>query len=218
MSDTPVRVDVWSDVQCIWCYISSARLSRAIAQFDGTVEVVHHSFELTPHAPVDIDREAQIRSHGMEPDRMRQIMDQLARLTAEEGLAYDPDRTRPTNSHLALELLHHAGTLGRRAALTERLFPAYFAEGRHIGRIDELLELAAEVDVDHTSARRVLEDRRHAPAVDADIARARALGAQGVPFFVIDDTWGLSGAQPTAGFLAAFAHARSARSVRSHES
>ena len=211
MSDrAAVRVDVWSDVQCIWCYISSARLRRAIAQFDGEVEVTHHSFELTPHAAVDIDREAQIRSHGMEPARMQQIMDQLTRLTGEEGLGYDPDRTRPTNSHLALELLHHAGTRGRRAEATERLFTAYFAEGRHVGRIDDLVALAEDAGLEREAVRAALEDRRHQSAVDADIERARALGAQGVPFYVIDDTWGLSGAQPVAGFLAALEHARSA--------
>lgn len=214
MSDSaPIRVDVWSDVQCIWCYISSARLRSAVAQFEGEVEVVHHSFELTPHAPVDIDREAQIRSHDMELGRMRQIMDQLTRLTGEEGLAYDPDRTRPTNSHLALELLHHAGTLGLRAALTDRLFAAYFAEGRHLGRIDDLLALAEDAGLDLGSARDALEDRRHAAAVDADIARARSLGAQGVPFYVINGTWGLAGAQPVAGLLGAFEHARSGSDV-----
>ena len=207
---TPVRVDVWSDVQCIWCYISSARLRSAIEQFDGVVEVVHHSFELTPDAPVEIDRDAHIRSHGTDPVRMQQIMDQLTRLTGEEGLAYHPALTRPTNSHLALELLHQAGVEGRRPDLTNRLFTAYFAEGRHIGHIDELLLLAEEAGLDGGSARIALEDRRHASAVDADIARARSLGAQGVPFSVIDGTWGLSGAQPAAGFVAALEHARDA--------
>lgn len=198
----PVHVDVWSDVQCIWCYISNARLRTAIHRHPGPVEVTYHSFQLTPDAPVEIDREAEIRRHGENNPRMQQIMAQLRELTAAEGLAYEPDRTRPTNSRAALELLHYAGTLGKRAALTDRLFTAYFAEGRHVGHLDELLNVAGELDIDLADARAALTERRHAAAVDADIAQARAYGATGVPFYVVNNTWGLSGAQPPEQFLA----------------
>jgi predicted DsbA family dithiol-disulfide isomerase len=206
-STRPVRVDVWSDPQCIWCYISSARLAAAVEQHPGSVEVVHHSFQLSPDAEVDIDREAQIRGHRMDPEQMRQIGEQLRRLIAEGGLPYDPDRTRPTNSHLALELLHHAASRGRREELTRRLYEAYFAEGRHIGRAEELVALAVESGIDPAEATAVLADRRHAAAVDDDMRRAQQLGARGVPFYVIDDTWGLSGAQPVEQFLTVFAEA-----------
>lgn len=203
----PVRVDVWSDVQCIWCYISSARLRTAIVRHPGPVEVVYHSFQLSPDAPVDIDRDAHIRSHGVDPARMSQIMAQLTHLTAQEGLRYDPDRTRPTNSRRALHLLHHAGTIGKRAELTQRLFEAYFAEGRHIGRDDELLTIAGEVGIDRTAAAAALADVRHERDVDTDIRRAQQLGAQGVPFYVIDDMYGLTGAQSVEQLLAAFERA-----------
>lgn len=201
---TPIRVDVWSDVQCIWCYISSARLRTAIARHPGPVEVVHHSFQLTPDAPVEIDRDAQIRSHNMGSERMQQIMNQLRQLTAEEGLPYDPDRTRPTNSHQALELLHHAGTFGKRAELTQRLFEAYFAEGRHLGHADELLAIAEEAGLDRSAASAALTEQRHVADVDADIRQAHQLGVRGVPFYVINNTYGLSGAQPVEQFAAAF--------------
>ncbi|MFJ4166880.1 DsbA family protein [Microbacterium sp. NPDC089698] len=204
---TPVRVDVWSDVQCIWCYISSARLRTAIEQHPAPVDVVHHSFQLSPEAPVDIDRDEHIRSHGMDPARMAQIKAQLAQLITDEGLPYDPDRTQPTNSWQALQLLHHAGTLGRRPELTQRLFEAYFGEGRHIGHLDELLAIGAEAGLDPDTARDVLTSRRHEAAVAEDIARAQQLGARGVPFYVINDTWGLSGAQPVEQFLRAFGEA-----------
>lgn len=203
----PVRVDVWSDVQCIWCYISSARLRTAIQQHPGPVDVTYHSFQLTPDAPLEIDREEQIRKHGGNSARMQQIMTQLRQLTAAEDLPYDPDRTRPTNSRMALELLHHAGTHGRRAELTERLFTAHFGEGRHIGRIDELLAIAREVGIDPDDARQALTEKRHAAGVDADIAQAHAYGARGVPFDIVNDTWRLSGAQPVEQFLAAFEQA-----------
>jgi predicted DsbA family dithiol-disulfide isomerase len=202
--DPTVRIDVWSDVQCIWCYISSARLRSAIAQHGGDVQVTYRSFELTPDAPVEVDRDAHIAGQDIDPARMQRIMSQLADLTAAEGLAYEPDRTQPTNSHLALELLHHADTVGVRAELTRRLFVAYFAEGAHIGRIDDLVGLAADAGVDPDDARSALVQRRHRAEVDADVERARALGARGVPFYVVNDTWALSGAQPTEQFLAVF--------------
>lgn len=204
---TPIRVDVWSDVQCIWCYISSARLHTAAGRYLGPVEVVHHSFQLSPDAPVDIDRDAHIRSHNMDPAKMQQIKTQLAQLVTEEGLPYDPDRTQPTNSHQALELLHHAGTLGKRAELTQRLFEAYFAEGRHVGYANELLALAEEIGLDRDMAAAVLADRRYAAAVDSDSSQAHQLGARGVPFYVINNRIGLSGAQPVEQFLAAFEQA-----------
>jgi len=207
MTRTPIRVDVWSDVQCIWCYISSARLRTAIARHPGSVEVVHHSFQLTPDAPVDIDRDAHVRRQNVDPQRMQLIMGQLRQLTAQEGLSYDPDSTQPTNSRQALELLQHAGTLGKRAELTRRLFEAYFAEGRHIGHLSELLDIAEEIGLDTAAAAEALSDRRHADDVDADIRQAQQLGARGVPFYVIDKTYGLSGAQPVESFLAAFEQA-----------
>jgi len=202
-----IRVDVWSDVQCIWCYISSARLRTAIAQHPGPVDVHYHSFQLTPEAAVDINRDAHIRSHTVDQGRMQQVLTQLRQLTAAEGLDYDPDRTQPTNSHQALELLHYAGTLGKRAELTDRLFAAYFAHGRHVGHIDELLAVAAEGGLDPKETRAVLLDRRYADDVDQDMRQAKNLGARGVPFYVIDSTWGLSGAQPVDQFLAAFERA-----------
>ncbi|MDU0328516.1 DsbA family oxidoreductase [Microbacterium sp. KSW2-21] len=200
----PIRIDVWSDVQCIWCYISSARLRTAIARHPGPVEIVHHSFQLSPEAPIEIDRDAQIRSHNMGSERMQQIMKQLRQLTAEEGLPYDPDRTQPTNSHQALELLHHAGTLGKRAELTQRLFEAYFVEGRHIGHTDELLVMAEETGLDRSAASAALTEQHHVADVDADIRQAHQLGVRGVPFYVINNTYGLSGAQPVEQFTAAF--------------
>jgi predicted DsbA family dithiol-disulfide isomerase len=198
----PIRVDVWSDVQCIWCYISSARLRNAVARHNGDVEVVYRSFELTPDAPVEIDRDTHIAKQKIDPARMQRIMGQLKEMTAAEGLAYEPDLTQPTNSRLALELLHHADTVGARAELTQRLFVAYFAQGAHIGRLDDLVELAVDIGLDPDSARSALAQRRHRGDVDADVQQARKLGARGVPFYVVNDTWTLSGAQPTEQFLA----------------
>lgn len=205
---SPVRVEIWSDPQCVWCFIARPRFEKAVAAFDGEVEITYRSFELRPDAPVDVDKEHEIAQHtGVNKGRVEAINAQLTALADAEGLSYRPDLTRPTNSRLALELLHHAGRTGQRAALTTRLFTAYFTEGHHIGRVDELLELAHEVGLDREAARAALTKRRHKKAVEQDDARLHALGARGVPLYVINGQWGISGAQPVQTYLDALERA-----------
>lgn len=199
-----VRVEVWADPQCVWCYIGNPRLNKAVKEFAGDVDVVYRSFELHPEAPVVIDRDEHIRKQsGMTAEKRARILSELNNLAVAEGLTYQPDLTQPTNSHRALELLHYADTIGHRAALGERLGSAYFAEGRHIGDLDELVALSRDVGLDPDDARRALTERRYANAVDQDAARARALGARGVPFYVFNDTDSLAGAQTTQSLLIA---------------
>ncbi len=204
----PVKVEIWSDVQCIWCYIAGARFDNAITQFNGEVKVVHRSFHLQPDAPVDIDEQTLSERRNRFPLEQREhVFRQLRELTAAEALPYDPDRSQPTNSRLALELLHHAETTGHRKVLTDRLFRAYFAEGRHIGHLDELIDLSADVGIEPKTARTALADHRYAAAIDHDIQRAHKMGVQGVPFYVINDIRGISGAQTTEAFLNALKQA-----------
>ena len=208
---SPVRVEIWSDPQCVWCFIAHPRFEKAVAAFAGEVELTYRSFELRPDSPIEIDKEQQIAQHtGANEGRVTAINGQLTALAEAEGLSYRPDLTQPTNSRLALELLHHAGRTGQRAALTTRLFTAYFTEGRHIGRVDELLELAHEVGLGREAARAVLAERRYEDAVEQDATRLRALGARGVPLYVIDGKWGISGAQPVQTYLNALEEATAA--------
>lgn len=198
----PVHVEIWSDPQCVWCFIAHPRFEKAVALFDGEVEVTYRSFELRPDAPIEIDKEQQIAQHaGANRERINAVNAQLSELARAESVSYRPDLTRPTNSHLALELLHHADATGDRAALTHRLFAAYFTEGRHIGDVEELVGLAQDAGLDPDSAREALTNRRHHNAVNRDSERLRALGASGVPLYVINGTWGISGAQPVQTYL-----------------
>lgn len=204
----PVKVEIWTDVQCIWCYIAGARFDNAVTQFNGDVNVVYRSFLLQPDAPVEIDERTLNERRNRFPSEQRErVFRQLRELTTAEELPYDPDRSQPTNSRLALELLHHAETMGYRKVLTDRLFRAYFAEGRHIGHLDELIELATEVGVDPKASRTALTEHRYATAIDRDIQRAHKMGVQGVPFYIINDTWSISGAQTTQAFLNALEQA-----------
>lgn len=208
---SPVHVEIWSDPQCVWCFIAHPRFEKAVAAFDGEVEVTYRSFELRPDAAVEIDRRQEIAQHaGANRERVDAINAQLATLAAAEGRDYQPELTRPTNSHLALELLHFAGETGRRDALTQRLFTAFFTEGRHIGRLDDLLDIGEDAGLTRDAARQVLVDRRYREAVDQDSARLRRVGARGVPLYVIDERWGISGAQSVETYLDALRKAAAA--------
>ncbi|MCD9155049.1 DsbA family oxidoreductase [Aeromicrobium duanguangcaii] len=199
----PVKVDIWSDIACPWCFIGKRRFERAVADFDGDVEVEFHSFELAPDTPVDFEgSEVDFLAHhkGMDPAQVAQMLQQMTVLAADEGLSYDFDALRHTKTLLAHQALHFAKAHGRQSELKERLLSAYFEQGRHVGRIDELVELANEVGLDGDELRRDLESGRYAADVDADIAQARAYGINGVPFFVFDGRLGVSGAQAPETF------------------
>ncbi|WP_255956038.1 MULTISPECIES: DsbA family oxidoreductase [Aeromicrobium] len=202
-SPRAVKVDIWSDIACPWCFVGKRRFERAVADWDGDVEVEFHSFELAPDTPVDFEgSEVDFLAHhkGMDPAQVAQMLQQMTVLAAEEGLSYDFDALRHTKTLLAHQALHFAKAHGRQSELKERLLSAYFEQGRHVGRIDELVELATEVGLDGEELRRDLESGRYAADVDADIARARAYGITGVPFFVFDGRLGVSGAQAPETF------------------
>lgn len=199
----PVKIDVWSDIACPWCFIGKRRLERALADWDGPVEIEYHSFELAPDTPVDFEGseiDFLARHKGMPAEQVEQMLAQVTQVAAEEGLAYDFSALRHTKTLLAHQALHFAKQHGRQAELKERLLAAYFEQGRHVGRIDELVALGAEVGLDADELRGALEDGRYAAAVQTDIDQARAYGIGGVPFFVFDGRLGVSGAQDPATF------------------
>lgn len=210
----PIRIDVWSDVACPWCYIGKRRLETGIAAFTDAgdaappVAVEFHSFELSPDTPADVAGSAAdfLAEHkGLPREQAAQMQVQVAAIAAADGLHYDFASQRPANTRKAHQVLHLAKRDGLdvQAAMKERLLAAHFVEGRHIGRDDELADLATEVGLDRDETLAALADQRYLEAVDADIARARQLGVTGVPFFVLDGRYGISGAQPSALFTQA---------------
>lgn len=198
-----VRVQIWFDVQCVWCYIGDARWQEAITQHGGPVELTYRSFELQPGFPVDFDAQEYLTSaRGMSADAQAQAFDEMRSVAGRAGLPYSPERIRPTNSHLALQLMHHATAIGQDEPMRGRLFAAYFAEGRHIGTIDALTALAAEAGLEAQRARDALTAGTFAAAVDADTAEAAALGVRGVPFAVVNDAFAVPGALETPALVA----------------
>lgn len=204
----PIRIDVWSDIACPWCYIGKRNLEsglRATASDENApeVDVVFHSYELSPDTPVDFEGDEVdfLAGHkGMPRDQVRQMLDRVTGVAAEAGLDYHFDILKHTNTIKAHELLHFAKEQGRQYDMTERLMAAYFVEGRHVGRVEDLVALAGEIGLDEAAARTALEQGAFRDAVDADKAQANAYGISGVPFFVIDGKYGVSGAQPADAF------------------
>ena len=202
----PIKIDIWSDIACPWCYIGKRHLEGGIAALGDdapAVEIEYHSFELAPDTPIDFEGSEVdfLAGHKHLPaEQVHQMLERVTGIAAAAGLDYDFDALRHTKTLQAHELLHFAKEHGRQLELSERLFRAYFSEGRHLGRVDELVSLAAEVGLDADAAREALESGRYGAAVQADIAQAGAYGINGVPFFVFEGKYGVSGAQPAEVF------------------
>ena len=205
-STEPIKVDIWSDVQCPWCYIGKRKFEAGAALFDGAVEVEYHSFELSPDTPVDFDgtpSEYLSQAKGMTPAQVAEMLERVTGIAESVGLHYDYDSIHQTNTVISHELLHYAKANGRQLDMKERLLKAYFVDGRHIGRIEDLADLAAEIGLDRSDVVRSLTAHEFLADVKADVAQANEYGIQGVPFFVIDGKYGISGAQDPATFTQA---------------
>ena len=208
---SPIKIDIWSDVACPWCYLGKRRLDYALGQYQqepgvAPVEVEYHSYQLNPDLPADFEgRHTDYLASrlGMSPEQITASNGRLAEMGAAVGAEYHMDRVVIANTLKAHELLHFAKAQGRQAEMKERLLRAYWSEGRRLGRIDELADLAAEVGLDGTAARQALDTGMYRGVVRADMAQAAQYGIRGVPFFVLDGKFGLSGAQEPETLLQA---------------
>ncbi|MFI2510649.1 DsbA family oxidoreductase [Streptomyces sp. NPDC018972] len=214
-----MRVEIWSDIACPWCYVGKARFEKALAAFPHReqVEVVHRSFELDPgRAKDDVQPVISMltRKYGMSEAQAEAGEDNLGTQAAAEGLPY---RTRGRDHGSTFDmhrLLHFAREQGRQVELLDLLYRANFAEERSVFNDDErLVELAGAAGLDADAVRKVLADpEAYADEVRADEREAAQLGANGVPFFVLDRTYGVSGAQPAEVFTQALTQAWGERS------
>ncbi|WP_104099987.1 DsbA family protein [Cryobacterium sp. M96] len=210
-----IKVDIWSDVQCPWCYIGKRKFEAGAALFDGNVEVEYHSFELAPDTPVDFDGspvDYLSQRKGLPVAEVEQMLEHVTGIAESVGLHYDYDSVHQTNTVISHELLHYAKAHGRQLDMKERLLKAYFVDGRHVGRIADLADLAAEIGLDRDDVIRALTAHDFLADVKADVAQASAYGIQGVPFFVIDGKYGISGAQDPDTFAQALRQAHTEKS------
>jgi len=201
-----MQVEVWSDVVCPWCYIGKRKLETALSRFAHAdqVEVVWRSFQLDPSVPeghTEPTLPALAAKYGRSVEEMAGQMRRVEEVAAAEGLQYDLVQGVSGNTLLAHQLIHLAAERGLGGAMKERLLHAHFEEHRSVFDVDALVPLAVEVGLDEAEVRAALADRRFLPAVHSDIETARRLGATGVPFFVVDRTYGAAGAQPAETLL-----------------
>ena len=215
-----MRVDIWSDIICPWCYVGKRRFEQALAGFEhrDQIEVVHHSFQLDPSYPVgrtEPSVEMLSRKYGMSVDEAVQTEAGMEQTAAGAGLEYHMDGLHIGNTTDAHRVVHLAREHGLQDAMVERLFRAHFTEKRSVFSHDSLVELAAEVGLDAAEVREALAGDRFAAEVAEDAATAARLGANGVPFFVIDMRYGVSGAQPTELFTQALTEAWQSAPTRS---
>ncbi|WP_020389506.1 DsbA family oxidoreductase [Kribbella catacumbae] len=217
-----MRIDIWSDVVCPWCYIGKRRLEQALTESGDQAEIVWHSFQLDPSSTNDDPRPLDVRlgeKYGRGPEWGKQANAHVTTTAAELGLEFHLEDAKSANTVDAHRLLHLALELAKagdvpadtQSRLKERFLKAYFTDGLPVGDHPTLTKLAVEVGLPEDQVADVLASTAYADDVAADQAQALAYGANGVPFFVIDQKYGVSGAQPVEVFQEAIRRANAER-------
>lgn len=195
-----MRVDIWSDIACPFCYMGKAQFDLAVKDFahKDELEVVYHSFQLDPTLPRDYGgsvHEMLAKKLGKTSDEAKALNDSVSKQADTYGLAYDMDKLIVTKTEDAHRLTHFAAANDKQAEAASRIYRAYFSEGKHVGDHEVLADLAADIGLDRDEALQILQSDQYKDAVAADMAQAGQLGISGVPFYVINQKYGLSGAQ-----------------------
>lgn len=200
-----MKVEIWTDILCPWCYIGKREFENALSEFKhkNEVEVSFHSFELDPNASKEYDKDIYgllAEKYQTSLEKSKAMHANLEQRAKEVGLNYQFDILKPTNSYDAHRLIHFAAKCGKQAEMIERLSAAYLTEGKHIGKHETLVELAKEVGLDAIEAQKVIESEDFGYEVRTDEQEARQIGISGVPYFVFNRKYGISGAQPKEVF------------------
>jgi len=209
-----LRIDVWSDIACPWCYVGKRRREAALEKFPhrDEVEVVWRAFELDPSAPAERPTdvgyaERLAKKYGTSVKEAQGMIARMTEVAAGDGLDFHFEKIRPGNTFNAHRVLHLAGERGKQDAVKERYLLAYMTEGAPIGDTETLIRLAAEAGLDADEVRATLASDSYAQAVREDEDEARQLGISGVPFFVLATRLAVSGAQPAELLLRALTQA-----------
>jgi protein disulfide-isomerase len=200
-----MTVEVWSDVMCPFCYLGKRRFASALAQLPhgDDIEVIWKSFQLNPSLETDPDISVSqylAREKGLDVRVAEQMNDRVARMSRQDGPIYNFDDVVVANTFDAHRLIHFAKDQGRQDEAAERLFSAYFTDGKNVDDRATLVELGREIGLDSDAVSEMLESGAYTDEVNADIEEARQLGINGVPFFVFDRNYVVSGAQESSVF------------------
>jgi len=200
-----MKVEIWSDVVCPFCYVGKRKFEQALGQFAhrDDVQIEWKSFQLTPDfvpVPGESIHASLAKKKGVPEAEGRRMNDYMTQVASEVGLAYDFDKTIPANTFLAHQLIHFAAHQGQQGEMKERLFAAYYLEGQDLNSLDTLANQAAKIGLDADAARQALEAGTYANEVRRDEYEAQQISVRGVPFFVFADKYAVSGAQPSEVF------------------
>lgn len=210
MNSTTARmtIEIWSDVMCPFCYIGKRKFETALAQFNHryNIDIVWKSFQLAPDLKTNPDKNIHqfLADHkGISLEQAKGMNDQMAQVAKQVGLQYDFDKAIPANSFNAHRFSHLAKQYGLQNDAEESLFKAYFTEGKNIDDIITLVQLGLEIGLDANETKTVLESDQYAKDVHQDMYEAQQIGARGVPFFLLNRKYAISGAQDSEAFLQA---------------
>ncbi|MBN8676912.1 MAG: DsbA family oxidoreductase [Chitinophagales bacterium] len=210
-----MKIEIWSDVVCPFCYIGKRKLEQALEQFPerDQVEIVWKSFQLDPGTPSNGGNYLQHLSErkGWSMDYTKQATAQVTQMAAEVGLTYHLDKAILANSFDAHRLAHVAAKHGLQDKASEALFKAHFVEGKDIAKHQTLIEIGQSIGLDTAEIKNALENKLYEAEINQEIAEAQALRISGVPFFVFDRKFAVSGAQDSSVFLQTLQRAQEAR-------
>jgi predicted DsbA family dithiol-disulfide isomerase len=200
-----MKIEIWSDIMCPFCYIGKRRLESALADFEFAdhIKIEWKSFLLNPDMVTDPSKstlEYLSETKGWSMVQTKQVSQQVVEMATGEGLVYHMDKTVVANAKNAHRLLQLAKSLDKGGEMKERLLKAYFTEGANIDDKATLLRLAKEVGLNEARVGQCLDSGEFAEKVEQDIYESRIIGVSGVPFFVLDRKYGISGAQPKEVF------------------
>lgn len=201
-----MKIDIWSDIACPFCYIGKRNLELALKDFksDDEVEIVYHSFQLDPNAKKEGKTnsvEGLANKYGSTLEQAQQMIDRVVSMAKNVGLHYNYDSVINTNTLDAHRLIHYAKKFNKDQEIVEELFKAYFIEGLDIGKIDVLAKLGGRVGLDSEDIIKVLNSEEYISEVDTDKYMATQYEISSVPFFIFNNKYAISGAQPLEAFL-----------------
>jgi predicted DsbA family dithiol-disulfide isomerase len=201
-----MSVEIWSDIMCPFCYIGKRKFEQALSQFEGKdeVEIIWKSYQLSPQLVTDTSTNINeyLSVHkGITLEQAQQMNAQVSQMAKQVELEYNLDKSVVANSFDAHRFSHYALSKGKQGAAEEKLFQAYFTEGKNMDDKNILMDIGTEIGLDANEIEKILDSEMYRDAVIEDIKEAEAIGVQGVPFFVFDRKYAVSGAQDTAVFL-----------------
>jgi predicted DsbA family dithiol-disulfide isomerase len=200
-----LKIEIWSDVMCPFCYLGKRKIENAINDFPhkSKVEIEWKSFQLDPTTksqPGKSTYDYLAEKYGRDRQWSLEMHENVTNLAKAEGLEYNFDKAIIANSFDAHRLSHLAKKYGKGNELEELIFKAYFTEGKDVSEIEALVDLGRNVGLDETEIRNMLASKQFKEAVQNDIIEAQQIGVRGVPFFVLDRKYAISGAQPNEVF------------------